>query len=130
MPPQMQPMASHGPQQPALMASHSPAQMQPMSSHGGSPLQAAMRRPQPAAPTGPFAGNAQGSVMGPDPGPDAGMAQGLSPELLAMLQGPQQELGNFSQAPNIPQMQSGRNPQLPQGGNRFAALMRAILPGV
>lgn len=92
----------------------------------GSPLQAAMRRPQ--SPTGAFAGNAQGSVVG-DMGPDAGMSQGLSPALLAMMQGPQQELGNFSQAPQVPQMQSGS--QLPQqGGNRLSALLRAILPGV
>lgn len=89
------------------------------------PLQAAMRRP---APTGPFAGNAQGSVVG-DMGPDAGMTQGVNPALLAMAQSPLQELGNFSQVPNIPQMQGGS--QLPQQhGNRLTALLRAILPGV
>ena len=147
----MQPLPSHGaPQGPPLMPSHGgmPGALggalgQLMPSHGGGmgalggalggmlgqPQRQPMRPPNgpPQAPTGPYGGNDQSSAVGGN-GATVGMSQGLSPELLAMLQGPQQELGNFSQRPQVPQMQGGANSQLQHAGSGgLGSLLRAVL---
>lgn len=104
-------------------------QGRPLAPPGSTPLQSAVRRPSApagplAGPTGPFAGNPQGSVVG-NAGPTP--SQGLSPELLAMMQGPDQPLGPGRDAPQFGPMQGGANPQLPQQHGGIGALLRAIL---
>lgn len=121
---QMQTLA--GTQQPQLRVGRAPMQGSGLPSRSAARTNNAPRRQQfrQAAPqsmntTGPYAGNAQGSVIGPDDEMVAGAAPGFAnlPEMLAQSQrGPMSGLN----------VQSQRVPQ----GNRLTALLRAILPGV